>query len=280
MRISSDIFPFASHPDYGYSLEYAEDELRRLGSPNASVVEKTIKDLSYHAEMLDLMGLPPDSIMIIHMGGVYGNKPLTLARFEETFKSLPEPIKRRLVLENDELGYSVTDLLPLCQKLSIPLVLDWHHHDINPGEATGTRLLDLIPSINELWTNRGMKPKQHYSESRPGAISIVERRAHSDRVVHLPPSTDDVDLMIEAKDKEQAVFKLYKLYNLHPVDDDVWIPDGKYKKETKMDRRVSRKKESRIQSEARTEIEIEVEEETYLGVRTRSQRRKKSKSAA
>jgi hypothetical protein len=127
-----------------------------------------------------------------------------------------------LVLENDELGYSVSDLLPVCQKLSVPLVLDWHHHYINPG--TVTDLVSLLPTINKIWMDKGIKPKQHYSESRRGAKTIMELRAHSDRVKNLPPTTDDVDLMIEAKDKEQAVLELYKLYDLQPVNEESYIP--------------------------------------------------------
>jgi UV damage endonuclease UvdE len=110
-----------------------------------------------------------------------GDRASALKRFEENYKKLPERIKRRLVLENDELGYSVSDLLPVCQKLNIPLVLDWHHHSINPGSVED--LPALVPVINETWKRKGMKPKQHYSESRPGAVSAIERRAHSDRVM-------------------------------------------------------------------------------------------------
>ncbi|KAG1077878.1 hypothetical protein G6F42_024556 [Rhizopus arrhizus] len=93
---------------------------------------------------------------------------------------------------------------------------------INPGNVTD--LLSLLPAINKTWTDKGIRPKQHYSESRNGAVTQMERRAHSDRVQNLPPTTDDVDLMIEAKDKEQAVFHLYRLFDLETVDDDAWIP--------------------------------------------------------
>ncbi|KAJ8651769.1 UV damage endonuclease UvdE [Lichtheimia ornata] len=299
MRMSSDIFPFAGHKDYGYSLDFAKSELEcigelaakykhrltlhpgqfnQLGSPNPDVVENTIRDLSYHAEMLDLMKLPPDSIMIIHMGGVYGDKASAIARFEENYKNLTDAIKKRLVLENDELGYSVTDLLPVCQRLGIPLVLDWHHHDINPGEASET-LLDLLPAINETWHRKGIKPKQHYSESRPGAVSAVERRAHSDRVMNLPPSSDDVDLMIEAKEKEQAVFQLYKLFDLYPVDDDVWIANKKIiPKSVKANKR-KKAVAVKVQDDAIVEENtiVEEEEEMIIGMRTRSRSRKKTK---
>lgn len=200
MRMSSEIFPLASHDEVGYSLDFAKKELAEIGklrekynhrltfhpgqynqlaSPNKDVVRRTIADLQYHAQMLDLMKLPPDSIMIIHMGGTYGDKKSALDRFRESYKTLPQNIKDRLVLENDELCYSVADLLPICQELSIPLVLDWHHHSINTGDIED--ITQLLPQINETWTRKGLTPKQHYSESRKGAVTPMERRAHSDR---------------------------------------------------------------------------------------------------
>eukprot|EP01097_Dermamoeba_algensis_P002382 TRINITY_DN1938_c0_g1_i1.p1 TRINITY_DN1938_c0_g1~~TRINITY_DN1938_c0_g1_i1.p1 ORF type:complete len:408 (-),score=61.86 TRINITY_DN1938_c0_g1_i1:43-1266(-) len=270
MRISSELFPFASHDIYGYSLSYCAKELRevgdlaaklghrltthpgqfnQLGSPTPRVVERTLKDLGYHAEMLDLMGLPPDSIMIIHMGGVYGDKAKTLARFEENYNALPEPIKKRLVIENDELCYSITDLLPICQKLKIPLVLDWHHHMLNPGKlATWSDLVSLVPQINQTWTNRGLRPKQHYSESRKGAVSIMERRAHSDRVLNFPPCDEDMDLMIEAKDKEQAVLSLYDRYKLQPVDPSAIVSPEEETKHTK-GKKSSKKAKTKAESQ-------------------------------
>ncbi|KAI9246034.1 acyl transferase/acyl hydrolase/lysophospholipase [Helicostylum pulchrum] len=232
MRISSDIFPFASHEKAGYNIDFAKNELSEVGVLAKKFNQRFFfRSRSYDG--FDGLGsrFRHDNVSekiylkiylqttkkritneLSHMGG----------RFEAEYTKLPENIIRRLVLENDELGYSVSDLLPICKKLGIPLVLDWHHHHINPGNVTD--LISLLPEINKTWTDKGIKPKQHYSESRRGAVTIMEQRAHSDRVQFLPPTTDDVDLMIEAKDKEQAVFHLYKKYGLEPVDEKVWIP--------------------------------------------------------
>jgi UV DNA damage endonuclease len=112
----------------------------------------------------------------------------------------------------------------VCERLSIPLVLDWHHDALNPSSEPPQAYLDRIEAI---WQRRGIRPKQHYSESRPGANSTLnERRAHSDRVKNLPPCAVDMDLMIEAKEKEQAVFDLYRRFDLHPVDDNVHYQAG------------------------------------------------------
>ncbi|EJC98618.1 UV-endonuclease UvdE [Fomitiporia mediterranea MF3/22] len=238
MRMSSEMFPFASHPEHGYDLSFADEDLKavgktakelgvrltshpgqftQLGSPREVVVRNAVRDLEYHCEMMDRMGLDQDSVMIIHMGGTFGDEAATLERFKENYtKLLSDSIKRRLVLENDELCYNVDDLLPLCRSLNIPLVFDYHHDWIYPSSRPPR---ELIPEINQLWYNKGIRPKQHYSEPRPGAVSVMERRAHSDRVKTLPEGLpDDMDLMLECKDKEQAVFYLYRLYNLREVD--------------------------------------------------------------
>ncbi|KAI9144846.1 UV-endonuclease UvdE-domain-containing protein [Paraphysoderma sedebokerense] len=235
MRISSQLFPFASHEEVGYSVKFAENELRaagdlakkyghrltmhpgqfvQLGSPREIVIKRSILDLEHHASILDTMGLSADSIMIIHMGGVYGDKAAALSRFEENYCKLSDTVKRRLVLENDEISWNVMELLPLCERLSIPLVLDWHHDWINPSE--GFPAVDVVDRINNTWYRKGIKPKQHYSEPKTPNGNIHERRAHSSKCELFPPVVGDVDLMIEAKDKEQAVFYLYYKYGLVP----------------------------------------------------------------
>lgn len=105
------------------------------------------------------------------------------------------------------------------------LLADQQHHDwINPSSSPPS---ELIPRIAKTWEKRGIRMKQHLSEPRPGAETVMEKRAHADRCKALPPDIpDDVDLMIEAKDKEQAVFELYRIYDLHPViHDNLRPPD-------------------------------------------------------
>ncbi|RPB09108.1 UV-endonuclease UvdE [Morchella conica CCBAS932] len=244
LRISSEMFPFASHPVYGYPLTFAGPALREAGalamqyghrltthpgqftqiaSPKRNVVEASVRDLEYHAELLGLLGLEGqadrDAVMILHMGGVFGDKDATLARFRTNYATLSPAVKARLVLENDDVNYTVHDLLPLCQDLSIPLVLDWHHHNIrhSPNLREGSLdLLPTLPAIAATWTNKGITQKQHYSEPRPEALTDRDMRKHSKRVYGLPPCAEDMDLMIEAKDKEQAVFELYRKFGIGP----------------------------------------------------------------
>ena len=172
--------------------------------------------------MLRLLKLPSrqdrDAVMVLHMGGVFGDKAATLNRFRENYARLSQDIKNRLVLENDDVSWSVHDLLPVCEELNIPLVLDFHHHNIT-FDASQVRegTMDIIPlygRIKATWTRKGITQKMHYSEPIPSAITNRERRKHNDRVVTLPPCDPTMDLMIEAKDKEQAVFELMKVFKL------------------------------------------------------------------
>lgn len=248
MRLSSEMFPFASHEEYGYKLEpFAADTLRevgkviaelghrvtthpgqftQLGSPRKSVIDNAIRDLEYHAELLSLLKLPPqqdrDAVMIMHLGGAFGDKPAAIQRFKENYAKLSQGVKDRLVLENDDVVWCVHEILPLCQELNIPFVLDFHHHNIlfdSTKIREGTKdIMDMYPAILETWTKKGITPKMHYSEPCPGAITAKDRRKHSPRVMTLPPCPDTMDLMIEAKDKEQAVFELMRTLKLPGFD--------------------------------------------------------------
>ena len=161
-------------------------------------------------------------MMILHLGGVFGDKAATLDRFRENYAKLPQGVKNRLVLENDDVSWSVHDLLPLCEELNIPMVLDFHHHNIifDPEQIReGTKdIMDLYPRILATWKRKNIRPKMHYSEPRPAAVTCSQRRKHNPRVATLPPCPSDMDLMIEAKDKEQAVFELMRTFKLPGYD--------------------------------------------------------------
>lgn len=266
MRLSSEMFPFASHEEYGYKLApFAADVLAEAGrvagelghrltthpgqytqiaSPRREVVDAAFRDLEYHHEMLSLLKLPEqsdrDAVMILHMGGVYGDKAATLDRFRQNYARLSDGVKRRLVLENDDVSWSVHELLPICEELNIPLVLDYHHHNIvfDASIREGTLdIMGLYDRIAKTWTRKNIKQKMHYSEPVAAAVTPRDRRKHSARVKTLPPCAPDMDLMIEAKDKEQAVFELMRTFKLPGWDlfNDI-VPyerDDEPKKETK-----------------------------------------------
>ncbi|KAI9034467.1 UV-endonuclease UvdE-domain-containing protein [Hyaloraphidium curvatum] len=281
MRLSSEMFPFASHEKHGYPLDFAREPLRQVGalarrlghrltfhpgqftllsSSDPGIIRRSMADLQMHADIFNLMEMGPDSVTIIHGGGAYGDKEEALRRIERNILALPKDVRDRLVLENDEIVYSVEDLLPICERTEVPLVLDWHHASILPSEHPSEHYLDRILAT---WKKRGIKPKMHYSESRPGAKTPMERRAHSDRVKILPPHMppgDLVDLMIEAKDKEQAVLDLYERYGIFPVSPEARVPPAPAETlETKGRKRKGKKAKEveEVESEAVTgEVEI------------------------
>ncbi|CAG8959668.1 hypothetical protein HYFRA_00001572 [Hymenoscyphus fraxineus] len=275
MRLSSEMFPFASHAEFGYKLApFASEALAeagkviaelghrvsthpgqftQLGSPRAEVIANAIRDLEYHDEMLSLLKLPEqmnrDAVMILHLGGTFGDKAATLDRFRENYKGLSPSIKMRIVLENDDVSWSVHDLLPLCEELNIPLCLDFHHHNII-FDATQLRegtldIMSLYPRIKATWDRKEIRQKVHYSEPCPEAITGRQRRKHNPRPITLPPCPDDMDVMIEAKDKEQAVFELMRTLKLpgwntfnniipyERADDNRPLPKKAKKKKTK-----------------------------------------------
>lgn len=233
MRLSSEMFPFASHFEHGYDISFVNDLLKKIGdyarqhnmrltfhpaqynvlsTPDNKILENTINDLKLHACILDKMGLDQDSIMIIHGGGVYGNKKRALERLEQNIENLPENVRNRLVLENCEMAYTVEDLLPISEKLGVPIVMDFHHDDINPSSLP---IDDYFERVFKVWDSRGIKPKVHVSNSVPGVLKTdnkTKRRKHSDFIEYLHDSllkiTFPLDVMLECKMKERALLQL------------------------------------------------------------------------
>lgn len=236
-RISSDIFPHKSNPKApSYTLDFAKDLLAQagllarthrqrltfhpgqynvVGTPTEETFQNTVRDLDWHAEVLDLMHLDQDSIMVVHGGGVYGDKKSTKERWIKNFNRLPSRVQRRLVLENCEKNFSVLDCLDISEKINIPVVFDTHHHECYQLLHKDEKMPDmeiLMPRILDSWNRRHIKPKFHVSEQRSGA----QIGAHSDYISKLPEYlmniNQPIDIMIEAKMKEQAIIELYKLY--------------------------------------------------------------------
>jgi UV DNA damage endonuclease len=247
-RMSSEMFPFVSHPDFHeiYDLNQFSDLLKSIGDiarhykqtinfhPSAynqlasireSVVEKTIIDIDLHAKILDLMGCGKDSVIIIHGGSKTDGKENSLKRLSTNFLRLSQSARDRLVLENCEMAYSTEDLLPISENLKVPIVIDYHHHNINRGSIeTDEQLNSITLKVLKVWQFRGITPLFHLSESRKGVRltdNITIRRAHSDYVEKLPNSLIfilksgvKINLDIEAKMKEQAVLHLKKKLNI------------------------------------------------------------------
>lgn len=235
-RITSNLFPHMENPlAVAYNIDFARDKLAevgalgrkyghrltfhpgqfcQLGSPRPSVVEQTVRDLTLHANIFHAMGYTPTlgSVMIVHGGGVYGDRTAALERWANTYNNMREDVRQFISLENDEFSYSVMDLLPLCEKLKIPLCVDFFHHEV--GHADLFDIFDpvLIKRVMNTWHIRGIKPKIHWSNQAEGK----RRGAHSDDIRNIPKKIMDIcieygcDIMLESKLKDQTVFKMLK----------------------------------------------------------------------
>jgi len=236
-RLSSDIFPWASEyniedlPQYGRIKtilngcgNYARKNGIRLTShpgpfnvlvsPREHVVKNTITDLTNHGKVFDLLGLDrtPYNKINIHCNGVYGDKASALDRFCNNFELLPESVKTRLTVENDDKAsmYSVKDLMYIHKRIGIPIVFDYHHHKFCPGDMTEQEALELAIST---WPE-GITPVVHYSESKAlhESNDKLKPQAHSDYIDNTPNTYGNrVDIMVESKAKELSILPHLKL---------------------------------------------------------------------
>tara|TARA_R110000824_G_scaffold134691_8_gene297745 strand:+ start:865 stop:1707 length:843 start_codon:yes stop_codon:yes gene_type:complete len=236
-RLSSDVFPWASHyqleelPDYeqilywckkagdyvkkyGHRLTSHPGPFNKLTSPNTNVVKNTITDLEIHGKLFDMLGLPrtPWAKINIHVGAHYNNRRMALDNFCRNFHSLSDAVKSRLTVENDDKAslYSTKELYDnIYTQIGIPIVHDVHHHTFCSGD-----LDDEEAMLTACMTWGDVKPVIHYSQSRSveHGDPKIRPNAHSDSY-WTPVNTYglDVDVMLEAKHKELALFKMREL---------------------------------------------------------------------
>lgn len=227
-RISSDTIPFASHPvmtvDWQWHFAgrlaaigaFVTAHHMRIGvhpgqytllnSDRPDVIERSIAELVYHADLLDRMGLDHTHKIQIHVGGVYGNKASASTRFIETYARLPEPVRQRLVIENDERQYNLADAIRIHEATGIPVLLDVLHHRLfNEGESLAVALDLALPT----WSGHG-PPMIDYSSQHPDR----QRGAHAlsidlDDFLPVVAAIGDrtADIMLEIKDKEASALR-------------------------------------------------------------------------
>ena len=187
-----------------------------LTSPHQHVVDNCVNDLTMHGDVFDMMGLTRTHFnkINIHIGGAYGDKPSSMKRFCENFNLLPESVKSRLTVENDDKAsmYSVKELYNGVYKLiGVPIVFDYHHHKFCDGGLGEQEALELAIST---WPE-GITPATHYSESRreEQGDDTIRVQAHSDYIYDkINTYGNDIDIMVEAKRKELAVKKYLEIH--------------------------------------------------------------------
>ncbi len=236
-RLSSKMFPHFNDPETEkYTLDFAKEDLKKAGdlanklghrilfhpdifnqvaTPHMKVFQRTIDDLSHHADILDIMGINMDGVIIVHGGGVFGNKKETKKRWVQRFPLLPEKVRRRLVLENCERCYNVRDCLDIVKEIHIPLVFDCFHYEcfkMLSGEKE--HITDLLKEIIKTWTGRRilMHISEQKVDGRVGAHSQFVETIPDYMLSVIEDENIEYDLEVEAKAKELAIFKLYDKY--------------------------------------------------------------------
>jgi UV DNA damage endonuclease len=227
-RVTSDLFPWASEyrlqdlPDFReirFLLEaVGRFDVRLSAHPgpfnkmagSGATLTNTIRDLETHSEIFDIMGLPATHRhkINIHVGGAYGDKEETLRRFAQNFKLLSRNLQGRLTVENDDKPglYTVADLTRLYEMTGIPLVFDYFHHKLHPGQQTEAQ---AFAAAYKTWETT---PVFHYSSSRrENEDPAAKKESHSDWLYEsINTYGKPVDIVLETKMKELSLLKYRK----------------------------------------------------------------------
>lgn len=244
-RISSDFVPYCTHPDLpqfhgqvaecrsglaelgrtararGIRLSLHPSQYVLLSALDPAITAKGIADVNAQAELLDALEQGPEAVVVLHLGGAYGDPEAALARFAESFPRLSEAGRRRLVIENDETLYTVEDCLRMHERIGVPVIFDHQHHLLNPGTL---EMGDALRRALATWPV-GVTPKVHFSSPRLDARTVTRGKKEVPAPPLLSQHADYVhpwefagllregaglafDVMLEAKMKDAALLKL------------------------------------------------------------------------
>lgn len=226
-RLSSDLIPLATYiPEWQWwedkdiknmcnriksivdegkiRISMHPDQFCVLNSEKSEVVRGSVVILEHHNRLSNMAG---NKILILHVGSGAGGKEAAMERFIQNFNSLNTDIRKKTAIENDDKIFNADDVLPLCEKLGLPMVLDIHHHNCNHKKDN---LPELIERIRSTW--KGKRPKVHLSSGR----NCPTDRHHADFVDYedykraIELVKDDFDIMMECKEKDLAVLEIIK----------------------------------------------------------------------
>jgi len=223
-RISSQLIPFASHPvctldwkkefrslfqslgktirENSFRISMHPDQFTLLNALNPEIVRRSIAELDYHVDVLELLELDVTAKIQIHAGGIYGDKPSAIQRLISTIKALPTRIRERLVIENDDRLFSLRDVLQVHDITAVPILFDtFHHHLLNHGET----LPDAFRQAARTWQAKDGVPMVDYSSQQTGMR--VGRHSETIDIEDFKRTVTamnglDLDIMLEIKDKE------------------------------------------------------------------------------
>ena len=234
-RISSEVIPFGSHPvnnvawwrefrqplrdiarlirDSDARVSMHPGQYTVLSSTDPRIVAAARQDLIYHARFLESLEVDTPHKVVIHVGGAYGDKPAALRRWVDAVGDLPESVRTRIVLENDERLFGMDAVLAAASAAHVPVVMDVFHHRVYSGPTGDAHLGEMLRRAAGTWRpDRDGVPKIHYSSQapgqRPGAHAEYVDADEFARSLALVPPELELDCMLEAKAKDRALFRL------------------------------------------------------------------------
>lgn len=228
-RISSMTIPFGGHPicrvhwasefrkelqelgryirEHELRISMHPDQFVLINALDPAIIKRSVADLAWHAQFLDAMGLGPEAKIQIHVGGIYGDKEAAMQRFAKEYKRLSEPIRRRLVIENDDHLFSLADCLKIHRMTGVPILFDSFHHEcLHKGEPLGK----AIAAAQKTWKKLDGPLMMDYSSQKAGARKgcHAESLDENDFRKFIASSEGLVfDVMLEIKDKEPSALK-------------------------------------------------------------------------
>ncbi len=238
-RLTSRLIPLANHEellDWNYlkplkenlneigeyvkkhqmRVDFHPDHFVLLNSLRKEVLRNSITTLKMHYLLLKGMGIDPEHRCVIHIGGKYKETEKSLERFVDNWMVVPRAIQKMIMLENDDTSFTLDDTLFLCEKLGIPLVFDYHHHIVHHQTENWE---DNWERIIKTWKHSPLPIKMHISSPK----SKEKIRHHADYIdidmffhflKEINGTVPQIDCMIEAKQKDAALFKLIKQVQL------------------------------------------------------------------
>jgi UV DNA damage endonuclease len=191
-------------------LDFHPDHFVVLNTPDKDILKNAIKTLIMHEGLLKGMEIDTEHRCVLHVGGGYEDKEMALEQFIHNWAYIPPSIQKMIMLENDDTTFTVKETLYLCEKLGIPMIFDYHHHLANHESEEWLQDWERIVAT---WKPSPLPVKMHISSPR----SEKEFRAHADYVdakmflkflSEVKGSVSEIHCMIEAKQKDAALFRL------------------------------------------------------------------------
>lgn len=187
----------------GIRMVLHPDQFVVLSSDSPQVVENSIKILTQHAQIMDLLSLPRSAWACMN---IHGGKAQRTAQLVQVVNRLPEGIKSRLTFENDEYAYSAEEILAVCQQAKVPMVFDAHHHICHEKLDSYDRpsVAEMFYAARSTWEN----PEWQLVHISNGEAAFSDRQ-HSEFITVMPSIYREAPwIEIEAKAKEEAIAAL------------------------------------------------------------------------